>query len=175
MTNEPPANTSQEQNGKTLATLSVVICLLAPFAILMITLPEGYLSLDGEGEGVFAVFLLSPYLLLASFAWWQRRNSRRHCVALLVLTMLIVAFGVLLLAAEAAGYRAALAENPRGPDYIRDRYQRMELFIVPVLQWLACLMIGLALLVDACWRWFQRRADRVKKGVLLDRLEVTED
>jgi uncharacterized membrane protein YozB (DUF420 family) len=106
---------------------------------------------------------LSPYLLLALFVWWQRHNSRRHRVALFVLTMLVVAFGVLLLAAEASGYRAALAANPKGPDYMRDRYQRMELFIVPVLQWLACLVIGLTLLVDACWRRFQRREDGVKK------------
>jgi hypothetical protein len=67
-----------------------------------------------------------------------------------------VAFGVVLLAAEASGYRAALAASPRGPDYMRDRYQRMELFIVPVLQWLACLVIGLTLLVDACRRRIQR-------------------
>jgi hypothetical protein len=150
----PNGATSQPKNSLLLSGLSVAICLSAPIAILAITLPDRYLSLGGEGEGVFAVFLLSPYLLLALFAWWQRHNSRRHRVALFVLTMLVVAFGVLLLAAEASGYRAALAASPRGPDYMRDRYQRMELFIVPVLQWIACLVIGLTLLVGRCRSFF---------------------
>jgi hypothetical protein len=138
--------------------LSLTVCLLAPIAILAFALPDEYLSLDGEGEGVFAVFLLSPYILLASFAWWQRHN-RRESVALFVLIVLLVGGGVWLLAAEASGYRAAVAASPKGPDYMRDRYQRMELFIVPVLQWLACLVIGLTLLLDACWRRFQRHKD----------------
>ncbi|MDA1051421.1 MAG: hypothetical protein O3C40_13195 [Planctomycetota bacterium] len=141
----------KENNSLLLPGLSVAICLLAPIAILAFTLPDGYLSLNGEGEGIFAVFLFSPYLLLGLFAWWQRHNSRRHRVALFVLTVLVVAFGVWALASEAAGFRAALAESPRGPDYMRDRYQRMELFIVPVLQWIACLLIGAALFADACW------------------------
>jgi hypothetical protein len=153
---EPPANSSPERNGKTLATLSVVICLLAPVATLAVTLPDGYLSLDGEGEGIFAVFLLSPYVLLALFAWGHRHRHHQS-IALFVLTVLLVAFGVLLLAAEANGYRTALAESPRGPDYMRDRYQRMELFIVPVLQWLACAVIGLVLAIDACRRRLQLR------------------
>jgi hypothetical protein len=148
MSNEPPANLSAVKNGKKVATLSVAVCLLAPVAVLMITLPDGYLSLDGEGEGIFAVFLLSPYLLLALFAWGHRR-LHRHSVALLILTLLLVAFGVLLLAAESAGYRAALADSPRGPEYMRDRYQRLELFIVLVLQWLACVVIGIVLALDA--------------------------
>jgi hypothetical protein len=142
--------------------LSLTVCLLAPIAVLAFTLPDEYLSLDGEGEGVFAVFLLSPYLLLASFAWWQRNNSRRYRLALFILTMLIVAFGVWALASEAAAYRAALAEHPRGPDYLRHRYQRMELFIVPALQWLACLLIGIVLAIDA-WRRRVRGSDLVKK------------
>jgi hypothetical protein len=145
-----------KRNGEWLAAVSIVICLLAPVAILMITLPEDYLSLDGEGEGAFAVFLLSPYLVLALFAWLSRRH-RRQSIALLVLTVPLVVFGVWLLAAEANGYRTALAESPRGPDYMRDRYQRMELFIVPVLQWLACLVIGGVLAMDACWRRLQPR------------------
>jgi hypothetical protein len=122
---------------------------IAPVATLMITLPDGYLRLDGRGEGLFAVFLLSPYLLWALFACWQR-SSQRHSIALLVLTMLLVGFGLWTLAAESAGYRAALAESPRGPDYMRHRYQRMELFIVPVLQWLAGLVTGTVLAIDAC-------------------------
>lgn len=65
--------------------------------------------------------------------------------------MPLVVFGVWLLAAEASGYRTALAESPRGPDYMRHRHQRMELFIVPALQWLACLVIGVVLAIDA-WR-----------------------
>jgi hypothetical protein len=144
--NPPP-----EKNGGWLAAGSIAICLLAPVVILTITLPDDYLSLDGEGEGVFAVFLLSHYLMLAFFAWWGRRHHRQS-IALLVLTVLLVGFGVLLLAAEANGFRTALAESPRGPDYMRHRYQRMELFIVPVLQWLACLVVGAVLLVDSCWR-----------------------
>lgn len=35
---------------------------------------------------------------------------------------------------------------------MRDRYQRMELFIVPVVQWIACLTIGAALFLDWCWK-----------------------
>jgi cytochrome c biogenesis factor len=151
-------NVPLERNGRWPAAVSIAICLLAPVALLMITLPDDYLSLDGEGDGVFAVFLLSPYLVLALFAWCGRRH-RRQSIALFVLTVPLVGFGVWLLAAEANGYRTALAESPRGPDYMRHRYQRMELFIVPVLQWLACLAIGSALLVDGCWRRFQRRGD----------------
>lgn len=56
-----------------------------------------------------------------------------------------------------------LPEDPKEPNYMRDRYQRMELFIVPALQWLACLLIGLTLLVDPCWGRFQRRGVGVKK------------
>lgn len=130
--------------------LSLTVCLLAPIAILALTLPDEYLSLDGEGEAVFAVFLLSPYLVLALFAWGHR-HRRRESLALFLLTMPLVVFGVWLLAAEASGYRTALAESPRGPDYMRHRYQRMELFIVPALQWLACLVIGVVLGIDA-WR-----------------------
>jgi hypothetical protein len=131
---------------------------LVPIAILAFTLPDGYLSLDGEGEWLFAVFLLSPYLVLALFAWWNRRHLRQS-IALFVLTVLLVGFGVLLLAAEANGYRTALAESPRGPDYMRHRYQRMELFIVPVVQWLGCLVVGGVLALDACWRRLQPRFD----------------
>jgi hypothetical protein len=141
-----------------LAGFSVSLCAVAPVATLMITLPDGYMRLDGEGEGIFAVLLLSPYLLLGLFAWWHRL-SRRHSRALFLLTLLLVSYGLWVLASEAAGYRAALAKSPRGPDYMRDRYQRMEVFIVPALQWLACLVIGLALLVDAGRRRFQRNAD----------------
>jgi hypothetical protein len=135
----------------------VTVCLSAPIAILAFALPNEYLSLDGEGESVFAVFLLSPYLLLASFAWWQRHN-RRESAALFVLIVLLVGGGVWLLAADANGYRTALVEHPRGPDYMRHRYQRVELFIVPFLQWLACLVIGVVLAVDA-WRRRKRRSD----------------
>lgn len=155
MIKQPPVSVSEDKNGTPIAILSLVVCLLAPIATLMVTLPDRYLRLDGEGEGVFAVFLLSPYVVLASFAWWQHR-SRRNSVAILVLTLLIVVFGLWGLAGESAGYRAALAENPRGPDYIRDRYQRMDLFIVPVLQWLACLAIGWALFVESCWKRIRR-------------------
>ena len=151
-------NPRSEKSGLLPAAISIAMCLLAPVAILTITLPGDYLSLDGEGEGVFAVFLLSPYLVLALLAWLGRRRLRQS-LALLVLTVLLVGFGVLLLAAEANGYRTALAESPRGPDYMRDRYQRMELFIVPVLQWLACLAIGAVLALDACWRRLQPRFD----------------
>jgi hypothetical protein len=45
---------------------------------------------------------------------------------------------------------------------MRRRYQRMELFIVPALQWLACLVIGIVLAIDA-WRKRQRGSDLVKK------------
>jgi hypothetical protein len=143
---QPAAGSS----GLLLPGLSLTVCLLAPIAILAFALPNEYLSLDGEGESVFAVFLLSPYLLLASLAWWQRHH-RRESVALFVLIVLLVGGGVWLLAAEANGYRTALAEHPRGPDYMRHRYQRMELFIVPALQWLACVAIGVVLAIDA-WR-----------------------
>lgn len=54
--------------GLLLPSLSLAVCLSAPIAILALTLPDEYLSLDGEGEAVFAVFLLSPYLVLALFA-----------------------------------------------------------------------------------------------------------
>ena len=141
--------------------VSLTVCLMAPIAILALTLPDGYLSLDGEGEGVFAVFLLSPCLVLASFAWWQRHH-RRESVALFVLIILLVGGGVWLLAAEASGYRAALAGHPRGPDYMRHRYQKMELFIVPALQWLACLVIGAALVIGA-WRKLQRGSEVVEQ------------
>lgn len=75
------------------------------------------------------------------------------------MTVLVVAFGVWALASEAAGFRAALAESPRGPDYMRHRFQRMELFIVPVLQWIACLMFGGALFLDWCWKRVTRRGE----------------
>lgn len=161
MTNKHLHNSSSEKNGETLAALAVVISLLAPVATLVVTLPGGYLSLDGEGEAVFAAFLLSPYVALVLFAWGHR-HLRRQSIALLVLTVLVVAFGVLLLASEANGYRTALAESPRGPDYMRHRYQRMELFIVPALQWLACLVMGLVLGVDAGKRRLSR-SDPVKE------------
>lgn len=161
MTSKPHDDSDPKKNGKTLAMVSVVICLLAPVATLVITLPDGYLSLDGEGEGLFAMFLLSPYLLLAMLAWWHRLN-RRQSAGLFMLTVLLVGFGVWLLAAEASGYRTALAESPRGPDYMRHRYQRMELFIVPALQWLACLVIGVVLAIDACRRRIQE-SDRAQQ------------
>jgi len=156
-------NARKDENSLLLPGFSVAICLLAPVAILAFTLPGGYLPLSGEGEGIFAVFLLSPYLLLGLFAWWQRHNSRRDRVALFVLTVLVVAFGVWALASEAAGFRAALAESPRGPEYMRHRYQRMELFIVPVLQWIACLVIGLVLFLDWCWKRVTTCADDGEK------------
>jgi hypothetical protein len=54
----------------------------------------------------------------------------------------------------------ASVDSPRGEDYLRDRYQRMALFIVPVLQWVACLAIGSALSVDVCWKWLQSGGGR---------------
>lgn len=146
--------------GLLLPGLSLAVCLLAPIAIPALTLPDVYLPLDREG--VFAVFLLRAYLVLALLAWGHR-HRRRESLALLLLTMPLVVFGVWLLAADASGYRTALAESPRGPDCMRHRYQRMELFIVPALQWLPCLVIGVVLAIDA-WRRRLRESNLAEKN-----------
>ena len=46
-----------EESGFWLTKLSITLCLLAPVAVLVITLPDGFLSLDGEGEGVLGAEL----------------------------------------------------------------------------------------------------------------------
>jgi hypothetical protein len=162
MTNTNSRAAPIHANGLLPASLSLVACALAPIATLAITLRDGYMRLRGEEEYFFVVLLLGPYLLLALLAWWRRR-SRRESVALLILTALLVAFGLWALAGESAEYRAALAESPRGPDYMRDRYQRMGLFLVPALQWIACLIIGTTLCISAWWR-------RVSSGARLETL-----
>ena len=156
------SNTTADQPGLLPAGLSFVICLFAPVATLAIVLRDGYMRLRSGDEFVFLVILLGPYLLLGLFAW-RRRRSRRQSVALVFLTVLLAIFGLWILASESAGYRAALADSGRGPDYMRERYQRTALFVVPALQWIACLVIGLVLFVDARRR--SRWADDATRNV----------
>lgn len=51
--------------GLLLPGLSLAVCLSAPIAILALTLPDEYLSLDGEGEAVLAVFIVPALQWLA--------------------------------------------------------------------------------------------------------------
>lgn len=155
LSREPPRNVSLGNPLRSPAALTLAVCLLAPIVTLAISLPDGYLQLRSGGDYVLATLLGAPYLLLGVFAW-LRRGNRRESIALFILAALLAALGLWALAAEAAGYRAALVESPRGPQYMQDRFQRMALFLVPAAQGLIGLLIGLAVAVQTAWRRIAR-------------------
>jgi len=129
-----------------LAKITIGLCLAAAVATVGIALPGDYLPLKVRTDYLFMLLLVGPYMLIGTVAW-RVSNNRRASMALLVLTVLVVV-GVAMIGLESAHYRATIATHPRGAEYMKERYQRMAVFLVPTMQWFVALLAGGAVLLQ---------------------------
>jgi hypothetical protein len=117
------------------------VCFLAA----AITLVLGCTSTAGLGPSdvVIAAFVIGPYLLLGLLAWWQRGESIASWL-LLAVTVILATGGVYLFGLDSYRYHT---------DWQYRMAQRLTVLLVPLLQWAAVLVVGLALL----WNWATTR------------------
>ena len=110
------------------------VCFLASAITLMLacTSTAGF----GPRDVVIVAFILGPYLLLGLLAWWQRGESLVSWL-LLTVTFLLATWGVYLFGLDS--YRSQTEWEYR-------MAQRLTVFLVPLLQWAAVLVVGLVLL-----------------------------
>jgi hypothetical protein len=90
----------------------------------------------GPRDVVIVAFILGPYFLLGLLAWWQRGESLVSWL-LLTVTFLLATWGVYLFGLDS--YRSHT-------DWQYRMAQRLTVFLVPLLQWAAVLVVGLVLL-----------------------------
>ena len=107
------------------------VCLFAS----AITLVLGCKNTSGlrPNDAVILAFVLGPYLLLGLLARWQRGESIASWF-LLVVTVTLAALGVYLFGLDSYRYHT---------DFEYRMSQRLTVFLVPLLQWAAALMVGL--------------------------------
>lgn len=100
-----------------------------------ITLMLGCMNTAGlrPSDAVVLAFVLGPYLLLGLLAWWQRGEPIASWF-LLVVTATLATLGVYMFGLDSYRYHT---------DFEYRMSQRMTVFLVPLLQWAAALMVGL--------------------------------
>jgi hypothetical protein len=126
----------------TVALSTIGICLLAATAELVLGCTSTA-SLTAD-DAVVLPLLLGRYVLLCLFAWWQRR-ARAASWLLLALAGALAAWALYVSGVDNYRYHTE-------PDY--RKVQRVAVFVVPLLQWVVVLVVGLVMLV--LW-WVSRR------------------
>jgi len=118
-----------------LARATVIVCLFAA----AVEVALGCASTAGlaPGDAIVALFVVGPYLLLASLAWRLRARATASR-ALLAVAVGLSAWGLATFGWHGYRYHAE-------PQY--RALQNMALFSVPLLQWVAVLLVGLASLL----------------------------
>lgn len=118
-----------------LARSTVIVCLFAA----AVEVALGCVSTAGlaPADAIIALFVVGPYLLLASLAWRQRERATASR-SLLAVAVGLSAWGLATFGWHGYRYHAE-------PQY--RALQNMALFSVPLLQWVAVFLVGLASLL----------------------------
>jgi hypothetical protein len=126
------------------ARLTIAVCLLTAVVetVLGCTSTAGLVP----GDALIGLFLIGPYLLLAWFAWRQRRQPAASWV-LLAVAVGISAWGLYVSGGDSYRYHTE-------PQY--RMVQRSAVFFAPLLLWAVVLVVSLALLV----RWLNSHRGR---------------
>jgi hypothetical protein len=144
----------------TVARLTIAVCLLAAVVetVLGCTSTAGLTS----GDVLIVLFVISPYLLLALFAWRQRGQPATSWT-LLAIAVGLSAWGLYVSGEDSYRYHT-------DPQY--RLVQRTAVFFVPLMQWAVVLLLVLALLV----RWLNsprgRPANGADRGAAPDRGDI---
>ena len=110
--------------------VTVAVCCLAAVAevVLAVASSTGLTLFDT----LIALFVVGPYLVTAWMAWMQR-GRRVVSGVLLVAASLLAAWGLYVYGVDCYRYH-------NEPNY--RMVQRMEIFLVPLCQWLVTLVLG---------------------------------
>jgi hypothetical protein len=137
-------NRGIQMTAGSVARLTVAVCLLTAVVetVLGCTSTAGLVP----GDALIGLFLIGPYLLLALFAWRQRRQPAASWV-LLAVAVGMSAWGLYFFGEDSYRYHTE-------PQY--RVVQRSDVFFAPLLQWALVLVVSLAFLV----RWLNSHRRR---------------
>lgn len=118
-----------------LARSTVIVCLFA--AAVEVALGSASTAGLAPADAIVGLFVAGPYLLLASLAW-RLRARMMASRAMLAVAVGLAAWGLATFGWHGYRYHAE-------PQY--RALQNMALFAVPLLQWVAVFLVGLASLL----------------------------
>jgi hypothetical protein len=119
----------------TKATLAICLVAAVATAVLGCTSTAGLTP----GDAAVVLWVVGPYLLLASLAWWQRARPAAS-VVLLIIVVALSAWGIYVYGEDSYRYHTE-------PRY--RMVQRVAVFAVPLAQWLIAMVAWMILL--AVW------------------------
>jgi hypothetical protein len=117
--------------------LTMITCVLAALATFVLGFAGCGWSIMVPEDAVVVPLVLSPYALLTIMAWW-RRKRRVASVVILAATFLVAAAGLLAFGTDAWRVQSE-------PHY--GMAMRLTVIVVPVLQWVATVVLGVGLAV----------------------------
>lgn len=119
-----------------LALVTITVCLLSAIA-------EAVLGCTSTtrvslSDAPIVLFIVGPYLALATIAWWQREKLAVSWT-LLAVVLGLSAWGLYVFGEDSYRYHT-------DRDY--RKLQRLAAFIVPIVQYAAVLLVGIATLLN---------------------------